>query len=396
MLYDHFKQVVYYIGKNNINYKTIEGLLKDKYHLVCTHKPTNAELPTTLDAEVVAVIVDIDSTEDWQSRIKNFNLSDIWNPPIIGVTNNREVKEGQLPEVTDLIRLININQINSQLKLLINKLHWYSQQLTLTQQNFQLSQAVLTREQTVMRAIRTALLTDKIYLVYTPMVNLRESQFDSFEVSFKWEDAPLPDITSEEIIKGAETLGVIDLLTKWLLQRVCAFQNSLKAKSGRYFNFNIELSINQIMDPAFFKLLQECLNQYQVPPECFAFQISSEILNKPLFNIETLANRVNQVGVKIMIDCINEQDISLAKISSLPASMLKVDKLNLNNDLTLLSQMAHELGIKLVGENVTAQESQNDFLNQNVDYVKNLYLHQSFENSMNLFDKLATKSIEES
>lgn len=387
--------VVYYFGANNLNYNAIDTILKHDYMLIAIRDQNLTDFPINPNVSITAIIVDIDVTYEWEKKIEFIKKATKSNPPIIALTNNTEINPNDVPGVTDLIKFVNVMQVKSQVGILKNKINWYRDQLQHMNQHAQIAQsesnAVLSREKIIANKLKDALINDKIYLVYHPMVNLKENSFDSFEVLLKWEDSPIPDITSEEIVTAAETVGVLDPLTIWVIQKVCAFQNHLKANNGKYYNFEIDLSINQIMSSVFFDSLQQAIEKFQVPANFFSFDISSEILNRPLFKINKIAEKVNNLGVKLSIDCISEKNISLAKVSALPTSHLKVDTMHLNDEFEMLRNMAHEMGLKLIAKNIEADENQGLFLNEQVDYAQDLCLHQSFENNALFKDLLKDK-----
>lgn len=384
--------VVYYFGANNLNYNAIETILKYDYQLIFIKDQNITDFPINPDSSVVAIVIDIDVTYEWDKKVEFIQKATQSKPPVIALTNNNEINPKDVPLVTDLIKFINVMQVKNQVMILKNKIDWYKDQLrAMSMQASLTNNTSINREKIISQKLKDALLNDKIYLVYHPMVNLKENTFDSFEVMIKWEDSPVADITSEEIVNAAEECGVLDAVTVWVIQKVCAFQNHLKTNNGKYYNFEIDLSINQIMSDLFFDKLQEAIDQYQVPPHCFSFEISSEILNKPLFRINKIADKVNEIGVKLSIDCVTETNISLAKVSALPTSHLKVNTMHLNEQFELLSKMAHEMGLKLIAKNVEADENQGFFENGQIDYAQDLCLHQRFENSSLFKDLLKDK-----
>lgn len=218
---------------------------------------------------------------------------------------------------------------------------------------------------TLMSELKKAIQDDDLTLCYQPKINALENRLIGVESLVRWQHKIHGLIMPEEFIGLAERTGLIEQLTRWVMDR--AFAQSLSwHNSGINVGMSLNLSTKNLMDPELPDIIAGLLASYPVPPESMVFEITETAIMVDPNRAREVLSRISQMGVNFSIDDFGTGYSSLSYLTKLPVSEIKIDKsftadmLKNANSLIIVRttiDMAHNLGLKVIAEGVENEET---------------------------------------
>lgn len=231
---------------------------------------------------------------------------------------------------------------------------------------------------TLASELRAALDTGEMGLVFQPKYNLSEDQVSGLEALIRWpgrDDPPDP----ETLINVAEETGLIQPLTRWVIQEALACQTRLVA-DGFPLNIAVNISANNLREPDFPLFVRRMTHGNQ--PGLTLELTETAMMTDPARAMEAL-RELEQAGIPIAIDDFGSGYSSLSYIKRLPAREIKIDKA-LITDIThhgddqlivkATIDMAHSLGYLVVAEGVEDEATLGWLRTLNCDAIQGYYL----------------------
>ncbi len=173
--------------------------------------------------------------------------------------------------------------------------------------------------------MREALRQHELHLVYQPQVTL-DGSLAGMEALLRWRSATLGEVSPAEFIPVAERAGLINDLTAFVIDAVCAQVRQWLDTVGRCPPVAINLSAHDIVRDNLVALVLAACARHAVD----AGQLEFEITETGLIENETLAIRhleeLKARGFGIAIDDFGTGYSSLAKLSRFPARCIKIDR----------------------------------------------------------------------
>ena len=231
---------------------------------------------------------------------------------------------------------------------------------------------------TLASELRAALESGEMGLVFQPKYSLTEHRVIGLEALIRWpgrEDPPAP----ETLINVAEETGLIQPLTRWVVQEALACQTRLVA-DGFPLNIAVNISANNLREPDFPLFVRKMTQGNQ--PGLTLELTETAMMTDPKRAMEALSE-LEQAGIPIAIDDFGSGYSSLSYIKRLPAREIKIDKA-LITDITHHSDdqlivkatidMAHSLGYQVVAEGVEDQATLEWLKSLNCDAIQGFLL----------------------
>lgn len=178
-------------------------------------------------------------------------------------------------------------------------------------------------EQKIRYAIQNQLFT----LHYQPIVRAQDATIVAYEALCRWQDEAELDLTTTEIIQIAEESRLIIPLGYQLLELACATIHSQpKVFGDGKVRLSFNISAIQLNESDFVDNLLSILDEYEVRPEQFIFELTeTALMVNPTESLQTL-KRLQDLGAEAAIDDFGTGYSSLSYLANLPASMIKIDK----------------------------------------------------------------------
>ncbi len=216
--------------------------------------------------------------------------------------------------------------------------------------------------------LRDAINTGEITVHYQPIMQIQGLPFDGapvvdgFEALVRWQHPTRGLLTPEHFIGLAEESGLIDALGEAVMRQAL---RQLQLWPGRRLTMAVNVSVPQLLRPAFATQVLSCLVEFGIKPERLCLELTeSQMMEEPRLALAALSE-IAAVGVCIAIDDFGTGYSSMAYLRDLPAKQLKIDRTFVTNlphspkDVAVVRAMvslAHSLGMRTVAEGVETQE----------------------------------------
>ncbi len=190
-------------------------------------------------------------------------------------------------------------------------------------------QVRLTRELTIENALRGAVGTDQLHLVYQPIVDLESRHVVSAEALLRWTHPELGVISPAEFIPIAEDSGLIIPIGQWVLEQACrqfmAWRAVAPQRAPRTISVNVaraQLALGDLL----VEQIAEVLTRFQVPRDCLQVEITErEVMRDPDLSVRLL-DAIHRLGVRLAMDDFGTGASSLGCLRAYPFDTIKIDR----------------------------------------------------------------------
>jgi diguanylate cyclase (GGDEF)-like protein len=208
--------------------------------------------------------------------------------------------------------------------------------------------------------LRAGIAAGQLVLHYQPKLHLRTGQVVGVEALVRWAHPDRGLLGPDQFIDLAESAGLMDALTSAVLDQALA-QRRAWADEGRPLVMAVNISASALLDVALPAALGRALAHHGVPPAALVLEVTESLwLADPRRAAEVL-DRVRAGGVGVSIDDYGTGWSSLAQLTTLPVTELKLDRsfvaamtTNSRAAAVVVStlQLGRSLGLALVAEGV--------------------------------------------
>ncbi|WP_433219976.1 putative bifunctional diguanylate cyclase/phosphodiesterase [Dactylosporangium sp. CS-047395] len=201
---------------------------------------------------------------------------------------------------------------------------------------------------------------DQISLHYQPKVSLADGAVCGVEALVRWRHPERGPIAPGDFIPVAETTGLINRLTLYVLRHAVA-QSRAWMDAGRELTVAVNLSPRCLLDPGLVDDVTRLLSTHGVPAARLRLEVTeSAVMANPAQATATL-KQLHDLGVRLSIDDYGTGYSSMAYLKQLPVDELKVDRtfvmnMDTDHDDAILVrgavELGHNLGLTVVAEGV--------------------------------------------
>lgn len=233
--------------------------------------------------------------------------------------------------------------------------------------------AVFTREMfaqaqyrlNLSRDIRHALEDEAFRVVYQPIVDIRDLSMMGVEALLRWERDDGHAVPPQEFIRIAEETGVIGRLGQFALDRALSDMARWKSLSDDLPWLAVNVSGAQIHESGFAEQLSVLLHRYRIEPERLHLEITEEVLIENLARNRRMLQRLDEIGMRIVVDDFGVGYSSLSYLKNFPISVVKIDRGFVRDIVTdpedqaitrTICSLARDLGMQTVAEGVETDE----------------------------------------
>lgn len=235
----------------------------------------------------------------------------------------------------------------------------------------QTAEAVVTERQ-----LLAALETGQLQLAYQPKVHCARGHLAGFEALLRWHHPDHGVIMPDRFIPRAERLGLMDLITREVLQQGLAwFSRHFDACAPCYsdadgtpampfptMSFNV--SAKNLQDIDFADILQDICRQHAVNCDQVILELTeTSAMDDPVTSLD-LMTRLRMKGFQLSLDDFGTGYSSMSQLVRLPFSEIKVDKtfvMNANRSresrtaIRSIVELGHNLDMHATAEGVEEQ-----------------------------------------
>ena len=216
--------------------------------------------------------------------------------------------------------------------------------------------------------LRRALERRELLLHYQPLVDLETGVAVGVEALIRWNDRERGLIPPAEFIPIAERTGLIGPISEWVVEEAAR-----QAAVWRDEGLDLYVSVN--MPPSLWHEkardhLFETMEALGLAPDRLMIEITESAVMEGGMRVEPILAELHVRGVRLAIDDFGTGHSSLARLSQMPVTTLKIDRsfvrdvpgsLEASELVAAIVQLAHNLGLQPLAEGIETQ-SQVDFL----------------------------------
>lgn len=220
----------------------------------------------------------------------------------------------------------------------------------------------VTRRFELETALRRDLADGRLEVHLQPVIALADDSLGGFEALARWTAA-----SPTEFIPIAEDSGLIVPLGRWALHESLSAQRRLSAlgTSPPGLRIGVNVSGNQLLDPAFPAMVLAALDEFEVDPAVLVLELTESVLIDPHEDIDAVLRGLRDAGITLALDDFGSGYSSLGNLRRYPIDVLKLDtsytQALLHDEGTriiaeAMVTMAHRLGLRVVAEGVETDD----------------------------------------
>jgi EAL domain-containing protein (putative c-di-GMP-specific phosphodiesterase class I) len=176
------------------------------------------------------------------------------------------------------------------------------------------------------RDIRHALDAGQFRLVYQPIVSVRDLSLCGLEALLRWEHEKGYMVPPQDFIRVAEETGIIGRLGEFAMDQALSDLAHWKTLTERPPWLAVNISGAQIREAGFAEQLSVLLHQYRIEPELLHLEITEEILIENLMRNRRTLQKLDDIGMRVVVDDFGVGYSSLAYLKNFPISVVKIDR----------------------------------------------------------------------
>ncbi len=238
--------------------------------------------------------------------------------------------------------------------------------------------------------LRSALERDEFELHYQPQINLSTGDVVGVEALIRWDHPIKGNIPPVDFIPFSEETGQIDKIEEWVIETAC--RQSKKWYQNGYKNISISINISGKMlgrsewIDRIQKYISNCKSYGRI-----VFEITETAIISDLEESLVSLIQIHDLGIKLALDDFGTGFSSLTYLQKLPIDIIKLDKdfiweIGVDEGkefiIKAVIDLAHNLGMSVVGEGVETDEQLQFLKDAGCDYAQG-YL---FNKPMNVTD----------
>jgi diguanylate cyclase (GGDEF)-like protein len=214
-------------------------------------------------------------------------------------------------------------------------------------------------------ALGDAVRNGEIRVEYQPIVRLRDRRVVGVEALVRWQHPEFGLVRPDEFVPLAEMGDQIRHLTLRVLGEAAQEYQRWLGR-GLAVRIAVNLSTRVLLDHGFVAETRRILKAFDMPGEYLCFEITeSAMLADTVRAVENL-DRLNALGVGILIDDFGIGFSSLSYLKQLPLEALKIDRTFVGGmganerDTSIVRStinLAHDLGLRVVAEGVETADT---------------------------------------
>lgn len=173
--------------------------------------------------------------------------------------------------------------------------------------------------------LRAAISQDALDIVFQPQRDQRSGLVVGAESQLRWRDASLGAVPVDKAIAAAESAGLVNEVTLWLVNGALRNCREFRDAAGLDLRVGVNLSAKSLRQSDLPDFVASALKTWNLRPSRLALGITETgVLARSLESVETL-KRLREAGVRLCLDDPGAGYASLAWLSSLPFHELRID-----------------------------------------------------------------------
>ncbi|HEY1768106.1 MAG TPA: EAL domain-containing protein [Terracidiphilus sp.] len=209
--------------------------------------------------------------------------------------------------------------------------------------------------------IRRAFDEGEFFPVFQPLVELRTGRLAGFEILARWKHKKFGAISPDDFIPLVEESGLIDILSRRLLE--CAFASPVL--TGSAYTLALNISPRQLLGYKLPERVAAAAKRGNFPLDRLVIEITESALLDDLPRAQAVAAELKALNCKLALDDFGTGYSSLRHLQALPFDEIKIDR-SFVNSMTVEREsrkivaavvgLGQSLGLTTVAEGVETEE----------------------------------------
>lgn len=201
----------------------------------------------------------------------------------------------------------------------------------------------------------------EIEAYFQPQIDVATGQITSVEALARWRHPTRGFVPPDEFIPIAERTGMIHEIGAFMLEEGCRHAARWR-RDGLAIHVSVNVSAVQLATPDVYDRLHALLGEYDLPEGTLTIEITESQVISDLAGVATRLERLRAIGLGVSLDDFGTGHSSLAQLTDLPITELKIDKSliqqNTSNGALIAVAVAllQERGVSVVAEGVETPE----------------------------------------
>lgn len=240
-----------------------------------------------------------------------------------------------------------------------------------------------TQRHVIEQALKQSTEENDFALVYQPQIALNtERRMCGLECLLRWPSAPTEGGSPDVFIPVAEETGLIDQITRWVVNTSMRECSSLLA-SHPELALAINISPPSLRDGHLADVVEDASRIWGVALDRITLELTETAIMEEQFRCRDQLHDLRDLGVSVSIDDFGTGYSSLSYLTSLPINELKIDKSfirdyasDARNERVIRSivDLAHNLGLAVVAEGIETEAALGFLLSLNCDVGQGYFL----------------------
>ena len=220
---------------------------------------------------------------------------------------------------------------------------------------------------TVLATLAQGVERDEFRVHYQPIIDLADGRVCGVEALVRWAHPTLGYLTPDQFIGPAEDNGTIVPLGRAVLATACAEVARWNAKHpDRPLYASVNLAARQAAEPDLAEVVATILAETGLPPQRLQLEVTESDLLGPAGPQVEAIDAIAATGVRIAVDDFGSGYSNLGYLARLPLDTLKIagelvagtrnGAAGAEAIVTSLVRLAHELGLRVIAEEVETPE----------------------------------------
>lgn len=221
----------------------------------------------------------------------------------------------------------------------------------------------------IQRDLESAIVEDRLVLVYQPVIDLASGHVDGAEALVRLRRPDGSMAQPGDFIPYAEANGLVVAMGAWVLRQVLADARDWQSAGSRRL-LAVNVSPSQLRQPGFADSLLEQAERLGVDPRHLGVEVTEHALIRDPRGSAKELQSLHEAGVTVALDDFGTGYSSLAWLTDYPVDVLKIDR-SFIDEITSSARkaaivravidVAHDIGISVIAEGVESAE-QRDLL----------------------------------
>jgi diguanylate cyclase (GGDEF)-like protein/PAS domain S-box-containing protein len=232
------------------------------------------------------------------------------------------------------------------------------------------------------RKIKLALKNNRFSLLFQPVVSLKGSGKEHYEVLLRMVDEDGSQIAPADFIPAAEQSGLMVAIDRWVLANAIKV-SARERRNSRNITFFIKISGSSLIDEKFFPWLRDLMKAANIEARSLVIEVSEKVAQNNLKSVRKLTEDLENINVCLALDHYGIVDNYATLLKHCDADFLKIDASlirSIATDTSVLDKVkeialhAKDAGKESVAVSVEDPNTLAMIYSTGVDYIQGYFL----------------------